>query len=100
MKKMFCLLLFFTGFITSCASQSIDEHQRYLLIKGHLAGDRYSNATVEIVKLEKDYPDSQYLCELWGVEIADISVMNGSKSFIEETKKKRQERCLGMDFKK
>lgn len=79
--------------VASCATTR-NEHTQYLEIKSQLANERYSKATFEIMKFENDYPQSQYLCELWNVQIAYFKDLKSSAEFVKKTEDKYNEKCL------
>ncbi len=89
MNKMFILIVLLSS---GCATP-LNEHNRYLKIKSLLAQEKYSGAGMEIFKLEKDYPQSEYLCELWNVQIAYFKDKNTAATFVKETEEKRNKRC-------
>lgn len=62
-----------------------------------MAKDRYSVAVVEIYKFEKLYPDSEYLCELYQIQVAWRSNMGYDADDIRE---KRKQKCSGIVQKK
>lgn len=89
---MNAFMALFLLILISCAAH-VSEHSRYLQIKSLLAKDRYSAATNEIFKLEKEYPKSEYLCELWGIQIAYFKDKDTAEKFVLGTEKKRNDNC-------
>ena len=87
-------LIGLVGLLLSCStSQPESEHGKYIKIKSLIGKDRYSLAWLEIAELERIYPASSYLCELWNFQLALSKERDHSKNFIKNLEEKRAKNC-------
>jgi hypothetical protein len=88
------ILVSFTILFVGCATSKIKtEHAHYLEIKSYVASQKPGLATNEIFIFEKNYPNSDYLCELWNIQIAFGNRVGFSEKFLKETEEKRKTKC-------
>lgn len=85
---------------SACSSFKYDnERQSYFAIKEFYDEGKPALASNQIFLFEDKYPNSEYLCELWDIQISFGKRAGYSSKYIKETEKKKKERCTNSQKK-
>lgn len=86
-------ILFCISLLASCASLE-NEKEQIEIIRSKFNDNQYSWASYQIMAFEGKYPESEKMCELWGIQLKIYEIKNKSDEYIEGVKRKMKEKCL------